>query len=121
MTTINLPAILARLAPSAQWAIRGEVQTAEDYASALTWLDNGQPPSWDEITTAAGDVTAAIATERRRAEVVARLAALDTASARPLRAIIAGTATPDDHSRLAAIETEAGALRAELADLIQGA
>ncbi|SIS49792.1 hypothetical protein [Insolitispirillum peregrinum] len=58
-----------------------------------------------------------IAADRRRAEVLARLMDLDTISTRPLRAITAGTATPEDHARLTALETEASALRIELASL----
>lgn len=53
----------------------------------------------------------------RRAALVERLAAVDLASVRPLRAVAAGTATDADRERLAALDAEATTLRAELAAL----
>lgn len=53
----------------------------------------------------------------RRAEIDARLVMIDAASARPMRAILAGTADDYDRERLAALEAEAVALRAERAGL----
>ncbi|WP_019646087.1 hypothetical protein [Novispirillum itersonii] len=65
---------------------------------ATEWLEGYQPlPAID-----------------RTAAITARLAAIDAASARPLRAIITNTATQTDHDRLAALEAEAASLRAEL-------
>lgn len=46
-----------------------------------------------------------------------RLAALDAASTRPLRAILSGTAVPDDHDRLAELEASAAAWRMWQGDL----
>ena len=46
-----------------------------------------------------------------------QLAELDLQAVRPLRAIAAGTATDEDKSRLAEIEGQAEALRAEIAEL----
>lgn len=57
---------------------------------------------------------AEIAAGKRRAEIIARLDEIDAASVRPLRAKLAGTATADDEARLAALEDEAAALRAEI-------
>ncbi|PAV48509.1 hypothetical protein CK486_08655 [Pseudomonas sp. HAR-UPW-AIA-41] len=54
---------------------------------------------------------------QRRAEILAELAAIDAASARPLRAILVGSATDDDRVRLAQLDEQAAALRAELAAL----
>lgn len=84
--------------------------------SLLGYVVEGLLVRAQTVPRAESELTA-MTTERRRAEVVARLAILDTASTRPLRAIIAGTGTSDDHSRLTALETEASALRAELASL----
>jgi hypothetical protein len=53
----------------------------------------------------------------RRAEVLARLAEIDTASVRPLRAIADGTAVQADHDKLAELDSEAAGLREELAGL----
>lgn len=53
----------------------------------------------------------------RRAEIEAELTAIDAASARPMRAIVGGTATQDDRDRLADLETQASTLRAELSAL----
>ena len=58
----------------------------------------------------------------RRAEIEAELTAIDAASARPLRAILAattsgGTADAADIAKLQGLETKATALRSELATL----
>ena len=55
----------------------------------------------------------------RRAEIESELTAIDAASARPLRAILAattsgGTADPADTAKLAELEAQAKALREEL-------
>ena len=62
------------------------------------------------------------AEEVRRAEIEAELTAIDAASARPLRAILAattsgGTADATDVAKLATLEAQARALRTELASL----
>lgn len=49
--------------------------------------------------------------------IKSRLSAIDTESARPLRAVIAGTATDADRKKLTNLETEAQTLRAELKTL----
>ncbi|MEZ6855001.1 hypothetical protein [Halodesulfovibrio aestuarii] len=54
-------------------------------------------------------------TQQRIAEIQDLLVVNDLASVRPLRAKIAGTATPEDDARLAELEEQAQALRAELA------
>lgn len=51
----------------------------------------------------------------RRAEILAELAAIDAASVRPLRAVLAGQGAEGDQARLAALEERAAALREELA------
>ena len=53
----------------------------------------------------------------RHREILARLDAIDAESTRPLRAVLAGAATQADTDKLAALDTEAAALRAELAAL----
>lgn len=68
--------------------------------------------------------TASTPAEIRRAEIEAELTAIDAASARPLRAILAatadgGTADPTDVARLAELEAQAVALRSELAALAE--
>ncbi|MGE4469336.1 MAG: hypothetical protein AB7D47_04300 [Desulfovibrio sp.] len=55
----------------------------------------------------------------RRAEIVAQLGALDAAAVRPLRAVAAGTATPEDTDMIEQIEANALALRDELAGLTE--
>lgn len=56
-------------------------------------------------------------TERRVAEIYARLAQIDHESVRPLRAIMRGLGSEKDISRMASLETEADELRAELGKL----
>ena len=53
----------------------------------------------------------------RHREILARLDAIDAESTRPLRAVQSGSATQADTDKLAALDTEAAALRAELAAL----
>ena len=70
------------------------------------------PPAPDPVAPAA----------IRRAEIEAELTAIDAASARPLRAILAattsgGAADPADVAKLAELEAQAKALRTELASL----
>lgn len=50
---------------------------------------------------------------KRVAEIDARLAEIDAASVRPLRAIVAGDETEEDRAKLAALDAEAEALREE--------
>lgn len=50
----------------------------------------------------------------RAEEIRAELAGIDSQAVRPLRAIVAGTATDEDRARLAELETRADKLRAEL-------
>ncbi|MEZ6854354.1 hypothetical protein [Halodesulfovibrio aestuarii] len=56
-------------------------------------------------------------TQQRIAEIQDLLVVNDLASVRPLRAKVAGTATAEDDARLAELEEQAQALRAELAAL----
>ena len=80
--------------------------------STKTWTIAPAPepaPAPDPVTPAA----------IRRAEIEAELTAIDAASARPLRAILAattsgGTADPADVAKLAELEAQAKALREEL-------
>jgi hypothetical protein len=53
----------------------------------------------------------------RREEILTRLAEIDAASIRPLRAVADGTATAFDTAKLADLDSEAAALRAQLAEL----
>jgi len=54
---------------------------------------------------------------QRLGEISVRLDSIDSASIRPLRAIMDNTATDADRDKLAALEQEAAELRAELAEL----
>lgn len=55
--------------------------------------------------------------DSRRPVIMAELARIDAASARPLRAILVGSATAADRLRLTELDEQAAALRAELAAL----
>lgn len=52
--------------------------------------------------------------ENKQAEILAKLEALDSQAVRPLRAIVAGTATDVDRQKLTEIEAEAKKLRKEI-------
>lgn len=62
-------------------------------------------------------IAAGLVATRRRVEILAALATIDAASARPLRAILVGSATDEDRARLTELDDQAAALRAELATL----
>jgi hypothetical protein len=66
------------------------------------WSDTPPPPSEEELN------------EQRRAEILARLAAIDYESIRPLRAIADGTATNKEREKLVMLESEAKKLREEI-------
>lgn len=80
-----------------------EVPFAPDDARR-PWLGD----QWGEIP---------VSPEERRAELLGELGAIDAASARPLRAILVGSATDEDRARLTELDEQAAALRLELAAL----
>jgi len=87
---------------------------AEKAAKLLGWPSG----TWRVITPEEAAALQAPTPEelaaRRIAEIRARLSEIDAQSIRPSRAINNGTATDDDRARLAGLESEAEALRAEL-------
>jgi hypothetical protein len=62
-------------------------------------------------------VEASLAAAARSAEILDALRIIDAASARPLRAILVGSATDADRARLTDLDSQATALRAELASM----
>ena len=76
-----------------------------------------EPGKWKYLDGGWKEYTAEDAKQARTAEIKSRLLEIDLESVRPLRAKAYGTATPEDDAKLAALEQEAGALRAELAGL----
>ena len=88
----------------AKWIKPGLTPISESEANELR---QPPPPTVEEIAAA------------RRMEILARLAAIDAASVRPLRAIAQGEDVQADHDKLTALDTEAAALREELAGLGQ--
>jgi len=70
--------------------------------SLLPWLEDIPPLS-------AGDV--------RSAEILGELVKIDRESVRPIRAVLSNTNTADDDTKLATLNGQATALRAELAAL----
>lgn len=67
------------------------------------------------------DIVEGELTNEQQVQVLKRqLNELDLKAVRPLRAIAAGTATDEDKSRLAEIEGQAEALRAEIAEMGEG-
>jgi hypothetical protein len=84
----------------------GKPHTIKEYGPLPDgWSDTPPPPTPEELA------------ERRRAEILARLAEIDAASVRPLRAIAQGEGTDFDRDKLAALDAEAVELRAEFAGL----
>ncbi|MEZ6853017.1 hypothetical protein [Halodesulfovibrio aestuarii] len=75
----------------------------------------GQLPEGANLTKP--EPTEAENAQQRIAEIQQQLTVNDLASVRPLRAKVAGTATEFDETRLAELEAQAQALRAELVTL----
>ncbi|MDR2573477.1 MAG: hypothetical protein LBC94_03890 [Desulfovibrio sp.] len=89
-----------------QGYLDGQPHTIKDYGPPPEgWSDTPPPPTAAEIAA------------QRRAEILARLAEIDAASVRPLRAIAQGDDMQTDHDKLAVLDAEAVALRTELAEL----
>ena len=76
-----------------------------------------EPGKWKYLDGGWKEYTAEDAKQVRTVEIKSRLLEIDLESVRPLRAKAYGTATPEDDAKLAALEQEAEALRAELAGL----
>ena len=118
----EVPEGLAAVWQGEAWAL------VEDHRGRRGWLDGEPavvadlgplPAGWRDTAPEPGPEALAAA---RLAQVLAELTALDAASARPLRAVLAaqvGGAEPDpaDLARLADLEAQAQALRAELVEL----
>lgn len=105
MDNNSISAALQRLRPGAAWSLDG------DSLAGLTWRDTAQTRPTDAEVEAAIPVALQAAANRRRVtEIDAALTTLDARSIRALRS--------QDSARLAAIETEAAALREERAGLV---
>lgn len=105
---VNMPADVVEITPEEHAALingqsGGKVIAAD--AAGRPRLQDPAPPSPAELAA------------RRRSELLTELEAIDAASARPLRAILVGSATDADRARLTELDNQAAALRAELAAL----
>ena len=103
---------------------RVELLTSEDYDGIILpyvqlWEDENLrlQTEVEQGLLHATELTPEEEKQLRIAEIKSRLLEIDLESVRPLRAKAYGTATPEDDAKLAALEQEAGALRAELAGL----
>jgi hypothetical protein len=86
--------------------VNGQPYTIKDYGPYPDgWSSTPPPPTPEQIA------------EARRQEILSRLAEIDAASIRPLRAVAENAATDFDRQKLADLGTEAAELRAELAGL----
>lgn len=83
-------------------------------------VEQGYDGSWYLAGHAPAGPTEEEKRQWRIGEIKAELNGLDTKSARPLRAVLAGTATDEDRARLTELETEAQKLREEMAGLEAG-
>lgn len=97
------------------------MQNYKDQSGKLYALDSTEfeyllPPGCVRITQEEADaINAAANSAIQNDKIKTQLAALDLKAVRALRAIAAGTATAADHAKVEEIETEAIALRAQLA------
>lgn len=89
-----------------QGYLSGQPHTIKDYGPLPEgWSATPPEPTPDEQAA------------QRRARIMTRLAEIDAASVRPLRALVRGEAVQADTDKLAALDAEAEELRAELAAL----
>lgn len=93
------------------------VYAPQGTAVADTPPPTDEPGKWKYLDGGWKEYTAEDAKQARTAEIKSRLLEIDLESVRPLRAKAYGTSTPEDDAKLAALEQEAEALRAELAGL----
>lgn len=96
----------------------------KDKSGGLFWLDDGDVDGWKsqewqgvsegEAEAIREDIRADMPVDRR-SQIAARMAQIDAESIRALRAVARGKAVKADADKLGALETEAEALRMELA------
>ncbi len=75
-----------------------------------------QTSAWEPVEDENGRLTDIIPLESEES-VKAQLSAIDSATVRPIRAILAGAATDEDRARLAVLEQQAATLRARLKEV----
>jgi hypothetical protein len=97
------------------------VESAPEGAEIVPLYDSGQPGGLgylrDTIRFYGYPLGELAGPKERRAEILARLAKIDLASIRPLRAVAEDSAAQFDREKLASLDSEAADLRAELAGL----
>lgn len=94
--------------------------TDEEFYKSLGMTKMDVAKAWDGNWYRAGFVPekpASVEKEETLANLKSQLEALDEKSNRSMRAILAGTATDDDRSYLASLETQAIDLRRQIRDL----
>lgn len=83
--------------------VDGKPHTVKEYGPLPDgWSDTPPEPTEAELCAV------------RIAEIKGELQSIDTAKVRPMSAIIQGTATDDEHTRLTELNAQADALRAEM-------
>lgn len=92
------------------YLVNGEIFVPEapgnrDYVAVLEWIDAGNVPEDDTAKT------------DRTAEIYNRLAEIDALRIRPLSELMLNPESDYARGKLSALETEAAALRAELAGI----
>lgn len=102
-------------APETSWKLEQGPHTAGEIAITQWTLPDPQPtqPQLDAAYLQ-------LAKADRCAVILRELDAIDLQSVRPVRAKLAGTATPEDEAQIAALEAQAQTLRTELADMQKG-
>lgn len=102
---------LARTYPDGEWLVQDD-----GTGPYLKKWDSSDPaPTIEQVEA----WVQSEAQRERRAEILGLLNDIDLQSVRPLRAQLAGVATEDDTTKLAALEAQAQTLRVELEGLSQ--
>lgn len=108
---------IKHLFPDAVAGVDFSLRDDGDGAYIATWEVDAPQPTPAKLKAAAAAAALLRESAVRRGEIQASLDRIDLASARPLRAIVAGSATDEDRARLEELDQQAAALRLELSGL----
>lgn len=100
-----------------KWVVHDNSEVAAKVMSAARPWEPVEDENGDLIDIIEKPFTQEELNQQRVEEIKQQLVELDSLAVRPLRAVIAGTATDEDRDKLRDLEAQAAILRAELEEL----